>query len=79
MEVEWQISPDRLVAKTAVSNAETAWIMIARVLRTPDGFLLYPNDSVFHWLPAHGFRESADMERLAQIAQSKVQQYDHAV
>lgn len=78
MDLEWQILHDRLIAKTVMSNAEFNWSMIFSVLRTPAGFLLYPNDKIFHWLPAHGFREPADMERLAQMAQSKVQQYDNA-
>jgi len=77
MDLEWQISPDRLAAKTAVSSAETAWSMISRVLRTREGFLFYPNDKMFHWFPAHAFRDATEMERLAQIAQSRVQQYDH--
>jgi hypothetical protein len=33
---------------------------------------------MFHWLPIHGFRDSADVERFALMAKSKAQQYDDA-
>ncbi len=78
MDLEWQISSDRLVTKTSLSNAETSWSMIATVIRTPAGFLFYPNDQIFHWLPLHGFRDQADVERLADMAQSRVRQYSMA-
>lgn len=75
MDLEWQISTGRLVAKTTLSNAETSWSMIATVIRTPAGFLFYLNDQILHWLPLHGFRDPADVERLADMAQSRVRQY----
>jgi hypothetical protein len=78
IDLEWQISPDRLVSKTIVSSADIAWSMIAKVLRTPEGFLFYSNDKIFNWFPAHAFRDAAEMERLAEMAQSRVSEYDQA-
>jgi hypothetical protein len=30
-----------------------------RAHRVPEGFLLYPSERMFHWLPMHGFQEAA--------------------
>jgi hypothetical protein len=75
-EFEWQISPDRLAFKSAFSSGEMAWNMIVKALRTPMGFLFYTSDTRFYWLPARAFRDAEEIERLAQIAQSKVQRYE---
>jgi hypothetical protein len=51
------------------------WRTIMRVHKLPEGFLLYPTDRMFHWLPVCGFQDSADIERLAQIAKTNVKEY----
>jgi len=75
MVILWEFYPDRITSRTEASSSMFEWRMISRVLQTTEGFLLYPNDRVFHWLPAHAFREPADVEAFAQLAKSKVRDF----
>ena len=75
MVVTWEFHPDRIVSKTEASSATLEWRMISRVLQTKQGVLLYPNDRVFHWLPVHAFRDTADLQAFAELAKSKVKRY----
>jgi hypothetical protein len=79
MLVTWEFHPDHIVSKTEASTATMEWRMISRVLQAAQGFLLYPNDRVFHWLPAHAFREPMDLEAFTQLAKSSVKQFDRVV
>jgi hypothetical protein len=78
MLVTYEISTDCIATRSEVASTDMLWRTIVRAHRVPEGFLLYPTDRTFHWLPVHGFHDAADVERLAQLTQSNVQQYDHA-
>lgn len=77
MTVTWEISNDRVSAKTEVARSDMTWAAFRRVLRLPEGFLLYPNDSISHWLPVNAFAGDADVERFAALAKARVGQYDY--
>jgi len=74
-EVKWQISDERVVFKTELTAAENSWASFLRVIRVRDGFLLYPNDRAFNWLPSHAFQAPEDVERFAELAKLKVKEY----
>jgi hypothetical protein len=74
----WEFHPDRVILTTAGTTATSEWRMFSRVVRTPGGFLLYPNDRMANWLPFHAFGSEADKEAFAQLAKSKVQNYAEA-
>ena len=78
MVVTYQITPDRLETRSEVASSDAVWRTIIRAYRVPEGFLLYPTDRMLHWLPAHGFQDPADMERLSELIKTKVDRYDHA-
>jgi len=78
MVVTYEITTDRLEARSEVASSDALWRTITRAYRIPQGFLLYPTDRMFHWLPTHGFQDSADVERLSELIKMKVDQYDHA-
>jgi hypothetical protein len=78
MVVTYEITTDRLATRSEVASTDMLWRTILRAHRVPEGFLLYPTDMMFHWLPVHGFHDAADVERLAQMIRSNVSQYDHA-
>ena len=77
MVVTYEISADRIATRSEVASTEILWRIIVRAHRVPNGFLLYLTDRSFHWLPLHGFQDAADVERLAQLTKSNVQDYDH--
>jgi hypothetical protein len=78
MEVTWDISDDGIRSKTELASSENTWAFFQKVLRVREGFLLYPSGSIFHWLPMHAFRNTGDAERFAELAKSKVRDYDVA-
>lgn len=78
MLVTYEISTDRIITRSEVASSDMLWRTIVRAQRVPEGFLLYLTDRMFHWLPVHGFQGAADVERLAALTKSNVQQYDHA-
>ena len=75
MVVTYQISEERLLCKSDVASSDMLWGVIASVLRTADGFLLYVSGTQVHWLPTRGFQDPADADRFAELARSKVESY----
>jgi hypothetical protein len=78
MIVTYEITTDRIMTRSEVISTEMLWRTILRGYRVPDGFLLYPTDRSFHWLPIHGFQDASDVERLALLTKSHVKQYEDA-
>ncbi|MDB6022868.1 MAG: putative integron cassette protein [Pedosphaera sp.] len=78
MLITYEISTGHLISRSEVASTDVLWRTIIRAHRVPEGFLLYPTDRIFHWLPVHGFHDASDVERLAQITKLNVPQYDHA-
>lgn len=79
MLVTYEISSDRIANRSEVASNEALWRTIIRACSVPEGFLLYPTDRIFHWLPAHGFQDRADIDRLSRFIESNVKEYSHKV
>lgn len=78
IEIEWHISTDRLQTRSTHGASEMTWKAFGKVVQSPDGFLLYPFNQLFFWLPRHGFTSDADYDRLARFAQQSGVQF-HAI
>jgi len=76
--VTYEISTDRIGTRSEVASTDMLWRTIMRAHKVPQGFLLYPTDQMFHWLPVRGFQDLADIERLAKIAKTNVKEYIEA-
>lgn len=74
--VSWEFSQDGIVSKTEISSSKMEWRMLSRVLQTKRGFLLYRNEQVFEWVPAHAFRSPGDIDALAEMARARVKRFD---
>jgi len=75
IEVEWQVASDKIFARTALAQTEITWQAFTKMVRTPTGVMLYPNDQMYHWLPRHGFASDAEFERFVEIAKSRIQRH----
>lgn len=69
IEIEWRISPDAIYARSAHGTSNFTWLALAKVVQTPAGFLFYPTEQIFHWLPRHGFASDTDFDRLSKLAE----------
>ena len=75
-QVEWEISNDKIVHRMLnLSESSLNWDLIHGVLDTPEGFLLYPQQNLFYWLPKEAFDSKEDIARLAYLAQDKVKNW----
>jgi len=74
-EIEFRISQERIHLQTGHGSSDVTWEGLAKVVQTPKGFLLYPTNEIFHWLPQHGFANQADFDRLAEIARQRAQEF----
>ena len=61
-EVRYEIFDDHLHCHTQLISVDHQWAGFQRVLQVSEGFLIYPSNQAFHWLPAHGFENPADIE-----------------
>ena len=75
IDVEWQVGTDKIWARSALAQTEISWRAFTKVVRSPAGVMLYPNDKIFHWLPQHGFASDAEFERFVALAKSKIERH----
>ena len=75
--VSWELVPDGIHFQTEDSEKELPWGSMYAILRTRDGFLLWPGDLHETWLPVRAFDRSEDVEVFSDIARSRVANYVH--
>lgn len=74
--VRYAIDAHRVVSSVeGLSEGSSEWSSFAEVVRTPQGFLFYPNDMLFHWLPNHAFASPEDTDALADMARQHAPKY----
>ncbi len=59
LEIEWQFSREKIKSRTELGEATVDWKSFLRVVESREGFLFYPLENFFHWVPFSAF-ESAD-------------------
>ena len=75
--VSWEVHPDGILLQTEDWKKEIPWGSIYAILRTRDGFLLWPGDLHETWLPFRAFDRPEDVEVFSDIARSRVPNYVH--
>lgn len=66
VQIEWQFSNEAIKSKTELGEATIHWKSFLRVVETSEGFLFYPLENLFHWLPFSAF-ESPDCIEKARV------------
>jgi hypothetical protein len=74
-EIEWQFEPEGIRVSYANALSTCTWEHFAKAVRTPEGLLFYPTDLMFQWVPRRAFAGDAEFERVAELAQGKVQRF----
>lgn len=75
LELEWLVDADKILVQSDLARSEASWRAFTKVVRTPHGVLLYPNDQMYHWLPRRGFADDAEFERFVDLAKGKLQKH----
>jgi hypothetical protein len=66
----FSVNTERIVWKAEVATESVAsWDQVAKVMRTPTGFLLYWNQQSYEWMPLHAFFAQDGPEAFAELAQ----------
>lgn len=74
--VHYIIDDQSIKSKTEdLSESNSQWSVFAKVARTPLGFLLYPNERLFHWIPNHAFSSVEEANALEEIARRHVAKF----
>ncbi len=71
-EIDWEFSEDKIRVSTAHSNSERVWHSYTKVVRTPEGILLYPNEEMYQWLPRSGFANDKEFVRFIELSAGKI-------
>ena len=74
-EIVWTMSDDHLHIKTRETECQSKWSQIASVRRARNGFLLYPNETMFYWLPFHALPDEAKREAAETLLREKIQDF----
>lgn len=75
--VSWELLSTGILLETEGSKKELPWGSMYAILRTRDGFLLWPWDLYETWLPIRAFARPEDVEVFSDIARSRVANYVH--
>jgi hypothetical protein len=67
--ITWAFRPSGIAVNIAdKAQSDLAWDQLKQIKETPKGLLILPNNQSFFWLPYHGFRDEADINRLRKMA-----------
>ncbi|MBE9047982.1 YcxB family protein [Pleurocapsales cyanobacterium LEGE 10410] len=74
--IEWEINNEKIVDRMINLYESTySWELIRGVVDTPKGFLLYPQQHLFYWLPKSKFSSEEDIAHFAFIAKNNVKNW----
>jgi hypothetical protein len=62
MEVEWEFSKKEIKTQSALGEATIQWKGFLKVVEASDGFLFYPLEKLFHWMPFSAFESPECVE-----------------
>jgi hypothetical protein len=72
LQIVWTFADDGARTWTAEAESRRNWSQISKVRKARDGFLLYPNDTMFHWLPFTALASDQDRAHLEELLRTKV-------
>jgi len=74
-EVAWSFTDEGLSAQGDGFTESLSWSKVYRLVDTTDGFLIYPQATMYYWAPFSGFGNNSEVEDVRQVARSKVMTY----
>ncbi|MGV8040316.1 MAG: YcxB family protein [Thermoanaerobaculaceae bacterium] len=75
-EVVHRISQEGIHSEVgAILTSNLAWPGVAKSVETSQGFLIYPQDAVFFWVPRSGFEGPGQAEECAKVLRQAVRRH----
>jgi hypothetical protein len=75
IEIQLQFETDRISAQSNLGQSEFVWQAYSKMVQTPVGVMLYPNDQVYYMLPRRGFAGDAEYDRFVALAKSNIKRH----
>jgi YcxB-like protein len=76
VEIIWTFTDENLGSQGEGFLNNMAWRKVFRFVDTDRGFLIYPQKSLFFWIPFAGFQGPSDIEAVRGFAKSRVLKYE---
>ena len=74
--LEWKINENNIYYEMEnLYSINMSWNLIKGVLDTPSGFMLYPQQNMFYWLPKKAFNNEEDIAHFVFIAKNNVKNW----
>lgn len=73
--VSWTFSREAISSEGEGFNFTLSWNKVFAFLDSPMGFLMYPQEHHFHWMPFSCFANNSDIDCVRQIARSQAITY----
>ncbi|MEP2775184.1 MAG: YcxB family protein [Luteolibacter sp.] len=67
----------RILIHSELGQSDSPWESICRVLQTPDGFLLFSDPEIFHFLPKRGFKDPEEIPLFSKLCSEMVEHISH--
>lgn len=71
----WKLDENALRITTAESDSKQNWSLIGKVRKAHNGFLLYPIDTLFYWLPMTAFANEDVRRQTEELLRNKVKDF----
>jgi hypothetical protein len=71
-EVVFLLSEESVSNASSVGEGNTPWSAFVKVRKGDRGYLLFPIDSIYYWLPFHAFGSVDDLVRADELIRRKV-------
>jgi len=68
-QITWIVTEDTLNNETDASKATFTWKMLIDARELPEGFLLFPQPRLAHWIPKHAFASAEDLDAFRGLIQ----------
>ena len=69
------LGEDTYCIKSEEAESKQKWSQISKVRKARNGFLLYPNDMIYYWLPLTAIASEADRVRTEELLRNKVRDF----
>lgn len=67
LEFDWQLSENDITVQSALGTATVTWKSFFKIVETSEGFLFYPVNKIFYWLPFAALESPECVARVRQL------------
>lgn len=75
IDIEKRVNAEKVWSECKLGQSEASWEAFSKIVKTPDGVLLYPFNQLFHWVPRSGFSSDSDFEKFVTLAKNRIPKF----